>query len=87
MCVCVLLHRGDVVNQSRGSQRTLGEQGSAVRKAKFALLLESCLAFFMAHPRRFTGNKHISELQPDAATAAMWCSGRARSSPHLLVLQ
>lgn len=63
MCVCVLLHRGGVVNQSLRSQSTLGKQGSAVRKAKRALLLESCLAFFMAHPSCFTGNTHISALQ------------------------
>lgn len=41
-----------------------GEWSSAVRKAKHALLLESCLAFFMAHPSCFVGNMHISELQP-----------------------
>lgn len=64
MCVCVLLHRGGVVNQSLRSRRTPGEWGSAVRKAKRALLLESCLAFFMAHPSSFVGNMHISELQP-----------------------
>lgn len=64
MCVCVLLHRGGVVNQSLRSRRTPGEWGSAVRKAKRALLLESCLAFFMAHPSSFIGNMHISELQP-----------------------
>lgn len=62
-------------------------RGSAVRKAKHALLLESCLAFFMAHPWCFTGSTHISELQPEAVTVAMWCSGCARNSPHLLVLQ
>lgn len=62
-CVCALLHRGGVVNQSLGSHSSPGERGSAVRKAKRALLLESCRAFFMAHPSCFIGNTHISELQ------------------------
>lgn len=78
MCVCVLLHRGGVVNQSLRSQSTLGKRGSAVRKAKRALLLESCLAFFMAHPSCFIGNTHISALE--------LCLPKAVHCGHVVVL-
>lgn len=78
MCVCVLLHRGGAVNQSPRSRRTPGEWGSAVRKVKRALLLESCLAFFMAHPSCFVGNMHISELE--------MCLPKAVYCGHMVVL-
>lgn len=63
MCVCVLLHRGDVVNQGLRSWSTPGVRGSAVRKAKRALPLRSCSAFFMAGPLCFIWNTHIIALQ------------------------
>lgn len=46
------------------SQEVKEVQGSAARKAKRALSLQSCSAFFMADPPCFTGNTHITALQP-----------------------
>lgn len=63
MCVCVLLHRGGVVNQGLRSWSTPGVWGSAVRKAERALPPQNCRVFFMADPLCFIRNMHIIALR------------------------